>query len=155
MSDLRERIEKLTRYEVGTARVCGEEGFWIEASPSGAWMKAADVLAIIAEGEGAVTINAAMSRLLDNRWEVLISRDVAGRYMAAAKKILRESWKDVFELVNVDGQPCDAMPESEFDKARYKGHRMSHRIGYGRTPEEALTNMVNSVLGLEEKGSHD
>ena len=89
-----------------------------------------------------------LAKLLDNQWVVLLSRQVDMQYVAAARRAFGETWKDVFELVNVDGQPA-GFPTDDFERARFKGHRMEHRIATGSTPEEATERLVNQVLGLE------
>lgn len=39
-------------------------------------------------------------RLLDNRWQVQIFRNVERRYCAAAK-LMGEKWSDLFEMVTI------------------------------------------------------
>jgi hypothetical protein len=89
-----------------------------------------------------------ITQLLDNRWQVLLQKQVDGQYVAAAKKPFSEDWKDVFETINTNGIEC-GFPEDSFERSQYKGPRMPHRIAIGTTPDEALRKLVDGVLGLK------
>lgn len=91
-----------------------------------------------------------ITKLLDNRWQILLQKQVDGQYVAAAKKPFVEDWKDVFEVVNANGIEC-GFPEDNFERSQYKGSRMPHRIATGSTPDEALERLVDKVLGLISK----
>lgn len=88
----------------------------------------------------------AMIRLLDNRWQIQIHRQVDGRYCAAAKKPYAEKWSDVFELVGRDGGKYE--PTTEEEVLNHGGPRMPHRIATGETPEAALSKLADQVFGL-------
>lgn len=90
-----------------------------------------------------------IQKLLDNRWEVTMFRSVDGKYTAAAKRPFKEQWKDIFEVVNQQGHPT-GYPTDDFERMNYKGPRMPHRIASGETPNEALSKLVDQVLGLAE-----
>jgi hypothetical protein len=88
-----------------------------------------------------------MIQLLDNGWQILLQKQVDGKYVAATKKPFCEDWKDVFETVTIEGVEC-GLPADDFERSQYKGPRMPHRIATGTTPDEALERLVDSVLGL-------
>lgn len=98
-----------------------------------------------------IAMNAELCRLLDNRWEVVMHRQVDGQYMAAARRAWKESWKDVFETVDDDGKPA-----SFLDRSNGYHHRMPHRIASAGTPVEALQLLASKIFGMQpvEESDH-
>ena len=85
-----------------------------------------------------------LMKLLDNGWDVEIHRQVDGKYCAAAKVRWKQSWKDVFAMLNELGQPADG------EDILHGGCKYIHwrQIATGETPNEAARALVGQILGV-------
>jgi hypothetical protein len=88
---------------------------------------------------------ATAERLMDAGWNLLLFKQVDGKYCAAAK-LTGENWEDIFALVNESGRRLSLQEiATSGDFSKIHGTRRPDRIGRGSSTAEAIGNISLEV----------